>query len=383
MTDRSDAGLGLSPDDELTAHRALVDAGYMPPAAYNAAHPREPEPLPVAIPAPVSHYAATAARRIMEGLRERGALCYILARHKPESGVAWAPPEAQAAMENRMAEIIDAVFDSRISELLAANNAEVERRREAEAALDAMKERAEKAEGQLSVVRRQRDDMNAAHQYECRAAREKEKDETEAEAKAREVHAKLIHDFYMREIGRLMQQAEHWAENDKPYAVHHRVNKANAYFQVAVLFDPARRALGFDEPFSQMEKAIASAPIKPDGTYPPSADLARYASPDFFVEKAVARTESELTALRARVAELEGALVVVRRQRDDMNAAYQFECKAGRKKDEALRPFAERATRWEENHPVKSGYQHRDSMQITHRLGDFRTARKALGAAND
>lgn len=65
--------------------------------------------------------------------------------------------------------------------------------------------------------------------------------------------------------------------------------------------------------------------------------------------------ESELTALRARVAELEGALT----------------------------PFAERATRWEENHPVRSVHQHRDSTQITHRLGDFRAARKTLGAAND
>ena len=140
MTDRSDAGLGLSPDDELTAHRALVDAGYMPPAAYNAAHPRQPEPLPVAIPVPVSHYAATAARRIMDGLRERGALCYILARQKPDSGVAWAPPEVQAAMENRMAQIIDAVLDARISELLAANNREVERRREGEHAAKLEKE---------------------------------------------------------------------------------------------------------------------------------------------------------------------------------------------------------------------------------------------------
>jgi hypothetical protein len=45
----------------------------------------------------------------------------------------------------------------------------------------------------------------------------------------------------------------------------------------------------------------------------------------------------------------------------------------------ALEPFAEKAAKWEANHPVREGgYPWRDTHQITHRLGDFRTARRAL-----
>ena len=174
---------------------------------------------------------------------------------------------------------------------------------EQDAALAAAEKRAEEAEAQLKLVRRQRDDMNAAYQFECKAARE-----SEAETLSRKSHAKIIHEFYKREIGRLMQQAEHWAENGKPHAVHHRIRKADAYFQVVVLFDPARRDLGFDEPFLQMERAIASAPVKPDGTYPPSAELARYASPDFFVSEATSQLEAERDTLRAEVERLREGL---------------------------------------------------------------------------
>lgn len=45
---------------------------------------------------------------------------------------------------------------------------------------------------------------------------------------------------------------------------------------------------------------------------------------------------------------------------------------------EALRPFAEKATAWEGRHPSRRPAGASDSMQITHRLGDFRAARRAV-----
>lgn len=66
-------------------------------------------------------------------------------------------------------------------------------------------------------------------------------------------------------------------------------------------------------------------------------------------------SETELTALRARVAELEGA----------------------------LRPFADKAAKWEANHPIRVGSrEHSHSTQVTHRLGDFRRARDVLEGAD-
>lgn len=63
----------------------------------------------------------------------------------------------------------------------------------------------------------------------------------------------------------------------------------------------------------------------------------------------------ELTVLRARVAELEAA----------------------------LRPFADKAAKWEANHPVRlGGREHSHSTQVTHRLGDFRRARDVLEGAD-
>lgn len=63
----------------------------------------------------------------------------------------------------------------------------------------------------------------------------------------------------------------------------------------------------------------------------------------------------EIRALRARVAELEGA----------------------------LRPFADEAAKWEANHPIRVGSrEHSHSTQVTHRLGDFRRARDVLEGAD-
>lgn len=64
---------------------------------------------------------------------------------------------------------------------------------------------------------------------------------------------------------------------------------------------------------------------------------------------------TERDALRARVAELEAA----------------------------LRPFADKAVKWEANHPVRlGGREHSHSTQVTHRLGDFRRARDVLKGAS-
>ncbi|XUM21041.1 hypothetical protein ACRAVF_33925 (plasmid) [Bradyrhizobium oligotrophicum S58] len=91
--------------------------------------------------------------------------------------------------------------------------------------------------------------------------------------------AALIAAYYRREIGRLMQQAEHWAANDKPFAVHHRVTKADNDYQVVALFE---RHGKFDQDvFELMRAELAGQDIKPPGTYPPSAAINRYRDPAF------------------------------------------------------------------------------------------------------
>ncbi len=93
-------------------------------------------------------------------------------------------------------------------------------------------------------------------------------------------HAKLIAAYYRGEIGRLMQQAEHWAANDYPLAVHHRLRKAQAYFQIVSLFE--RGGAGNENPFDVMRRVVdRGAGDKPHGTYPPSKELARYYDPAF------------------------------------------------------------------------------------------------------
>ena len=88
--------------------------------------------------------------------------------------------------------------------------------------------------------------------------------------------ADLIHRFYMAEIGGLMHQAEYWAAHDGPAAVHHRLQKADAYFQIANLFDPRQRALGWKDPFERMANDLARPPINPPGAYPYSPKMHRY-----------------------------------------------------------------------------------------------------------
>ncbi|HTK34598.1 MAG TPA: hypothetical protein VL358_04820 [Caulobacteraceae bacterium] len=106
---------------------------------------------------------------------------------------------------------------------------------------------------------------------------------TDPATQEREQLAALIHAFYTREIGRLMQQAEHWAANGKPLAVHHRLQMADAFYQVAVRFEPSRRARGWPEPFSDIEASLKRPEIKPPGQYPSSASLYRYSDVRFVV----------------------------------------------------------------------------------------------------
>ncbi|PCG09692.1 hypothetical protein COA17_07510 [Sphingomonas ginsenosidimutans] len=94
--------------------------------------------------------------------------------------------------------------------------------------------------------------------------------------------AALLAAYLRKEIGRLMQQAEHWATNGKPLAVHHRLMKADDYFQILVLMerDPAK---GWKLPFDEIRESLKRPAIYEPGAYPPNADLYRYRDPAFVV----------------------------------------------------------------------------------------------------
>ncbi|WP_394658557.1 hypothetical protein [uncultured Novosphingobium sp.] len=105
----------------------------------------------------------------------------------------------------------------------------------------------------------------------------------EARVEAVEVEcARLLAAYLRKEIGRLMHQAEHWAKNNKPFAVHHRVMKADSYFQILVLMerDPAK---GWKLPFDEIRDSLARPEIHAPGSYPPSKELHRYRDPEFVV----------------------------------------------------------------------------------------------------
>lgn len=101
-------------------------------------------------------------------------------------------------------------------------------------------------------------------------------------AKEREL-ADLIARYYRREIGRLMQQAEHWARENYPLAVHHRVHSADAYFQIVAICE--RFAEWGENPFQKMREELSREPIKPPGRYPPTAEIHAYREPAFVIEK--------------------------------------------------------------------------------------------------
>lgn len=95
--------------------------------------------------------------------------------------------------------------------------------------------------------------------------------------------ADLIARYYHQEIGCLMQQAEHWAKENFPLAVHHRVRKADAYYQVVALFE--RFAAGQGNPFDAMRDALDRGLVKAPGAYPPTAEIDAYRDPRFVVQK--------------------------------------------------------------------------------------------------
>lgn len=102
------------------------------------------------------------------------------------------------------------------------------------------------------------------------------------DAKERDL-ASLIAAYYRQEIGCSMQQAEHWAKENFPLAVHHRVRAADSNYQIVALCE--RFATWNENPFDAMRRAIDRGLLKPAGTYPPTAEIHAYRDPSFVVEK--------------------------------------------------------------------------------------------------
>lgn len=92
--------------------------------------------------------------------------------------------------------------------------------------------------------------------------------------------AALTARYYRAEIGRLMQQAEHWMEKGYPLAVNHRVVKADNYFQIVALMEQ-NPTQGFPSPFETMRASLSIPLALPHGAYPPRAELHRFSDPVF------------------------------------------------------------------------------------------------------
>ena len=119
--------------------------------------------------------------------------------------------------------------------------------------------------------------------------------------------AQLVAAYYRREIGRLMAQAEHWAKNNKPLAVHDRACSADNYFQIVVLME-RDVSKGWKRPFDEMRDSLARPPIPEHiGAYPPSAEISAYRDPQHAVaqlthtlrvtERAPGPTDEEVEAV--------------------------------------------------------------------------------------
>jgi hypothetical protein len=90
--------------------------------------------------------------------------------------------------------------------------------------------------------------------------------------------ADLIAQYFRLQIGVLMNQAERHAANNKPLAVHHRLRKADAYYQVVALFER-------NDAFEAIRNGITWTRDMNLGAYPPSKELSRYRDPGFVVTK--------------------------------------------------------------------------------------------------
>lgn len=119
--------------------------------------------------------------------------------------------------------------------------------------------------------------------------------------------AELIANYYRAEIGRLMQQAEHWADNGAPLATHHRINKADSYFQIICLME-RDTAKGWKPPFDEIRDQLAKPPMKQAGAYPPSPALYRYRDACYVAALVTnradrcAKLETDLAASQSEVA---------------------------------------------------------------------------------
>lgn len=105
---------------------------------------------------------------------------------------------------------------------------------------------------------------------------------SEIDTKERDL-AGLIARYYRQEIGLSMQQAEHWAKENYPLAVHHRVRDADSNYQVVALCERFKE--WNENPFDVMRRDLERGLFKPAGTYPPTAEIHAYRDPRFVVEK--------------------------------------------------------------------------------------------------
>lgn len=89
--------------------------------------------------------------------------------------------------------------------------------------------------------------------------------------------AAVVAAYFERKIGVLMRQADHWLTEGKPLAVHHRVTKSNAYYQIVSLMQ--RFAQHGENPFETMRQDLAGPEHDTPGAYPPNAAVHAFRDP--------------------------------------------------------------------------------------------------------
>ena len=106
--------------------------------------------------------------------------------------------------------------------------------------------------------------------------------------------AKLMANYLRREIGKLMQQAEHWDKEGVPLAVHHRMHVAEHHHQIICMLEGF--GCGKDKnPFQMMREELARPPMKSPGTYPASQEMHdKYYDPRNLVKTLQARIDAGL-----------------------------------------------------------------------------------------
>lgn len=118
-----------------------------------------------------------------------------------------------------------------------------------------------------------------------------------------EVLGTVLVSYLTREVGTLIQQAEHWAPTH-PLATHHRINKADAYQQIIYKMENG----GFSAMFEEAQRPAVHEP----GVYPPNPEIAglrdaRTAADAYWAglpEAGEAGVESEEDKLRRTLADV-------------------------------------------------------------------------------